>query len=88
MVDYCGYSLDSKSRAELNSSELNLLDACIWLVENKSSLRDTGKNWSFSKSYLHRRVHSDVKSLSPDLYSAVKRRLKINSSHRCRGRER
>lgn len=86
MFDYYGYSLDSKSRSELSSDELNLLDACIWMIENKSSLRDTAKNWDFSKSYLHNHIHNDVSSLSPDMYVSVKKRLKINFSHRCKGK--
>lgn len=85
MFNYYGWSLDCKSRVELSNDETHLLDACIWLIEHKSTIRDTATNWGYGKSNLHRLIHNNVAYLSPDLYASLKKRLGINLAHHKRG---
>lgn len=82
-MDYKGWSVESEY---LEEKERLLLDMCIWMVEMKSSIRDTAKNWGIKKSSFHFRIHDELRVLSPDLYVSVKRRLAINLKYRSRGR--
>lgn len=80
MSDYYeGYQLtDGVHDYMLDDLERVLLDACIFLVENKSDIRKTSKNFCFSKSALHRRIHSKLPGLSYELYQLTIRQLNIN----------
>lgn len=62
----------------LSKEEIKVLDACIWMVENRTSIRVTAKNCGYSKSTLHRRIHNECKELSLELYNLVKVQMKIN----------
>lgn len=86
MFEYNGYSLDDNSRFDLSDDSIDLLNACIWLVDNRSSIRVTAKNMGFSKSVLHKKIHNVLPKLSGELYACVKRQMKVNSLHRCSGR--
>lgn len=86
MFQYGNYRLDDCTRYDLSDRQVDLLDACIWLVDNRSSIRLTAKNFCTSKSYLHRGIHGVLPKLSSELYNCVKKQLKINQAHRCSGR--
>lgn len=42
--EYRGYML-SGFRYELTGSDMNLLDTCIWIVDNNESIRSAAENW-------------------------------------------
>lgn len=86
MFDYEGYSLDDNSRYDLTEVDVQLLNACIWLVDNRSSIRVTAKNFGVSKSSLHRGIHNRLSKLSNELYKCVDKQMSINFAHRTCGR--
>lgn len=77
MDEYQGYTLDCYSW-ELTKNELEYLDAVLWLVDNKASLRLTSRNCLVSKSSLHRFIHNQLRSISYDLYGVAKKILLQN----------
>lgn len=81
---YESYQLDIFNY-ELSDNDKLLLDACIWLVENRASIRGVARNFNMSKTYLHKHIHLRLRRLSFELYECVKRQLKINKLHRKSG---
>ena len=75
---YNGYLLDDVYSWELTVEDKEFLNACIWLIDNASSIRNTATNFCISKSTLHSNIHSKLPKLSYELYNLVKRQLKIN----------
>lgn len=78
VYDFNGYQLDIEDYL-LTDRQLNLLSACVWLVDNKSSLRVTSKNCLVSKSVLHSFIRNELRSLSFELYGCVDKVLRSNS---------
>lgn len=74
---YEGYEI-TKVYYLLNEEETHVLYACIWMVDNKTTIRTTAKNWCYSRMTFWRRIHKECKSLSPELYKVVCRQLKEN----------
>ena len=86
MFEYEGYFLDGNSRYDLSNDDILLLDACIWLVDNRASIRVTAKNMGFSKSSFHRSIHRRLRRLSNELYGCVEKQIRVNALHRTSGR--
>ncbi len=72
-----GYRLDI-SHYLLEDEDLKLINACIWMVDNRSTIRETAKNNEFSTTTLWRRIHNKLPSLSSELHNSVIKRLKLN----------
>jgi hypothetical protein len=81
---YNNYLLDGIYNFDLSESQISLLDAAIWLVDNKTSLRKTADNCGYSKTYLHQWFHKDLKKLSYELYTCVIRQLNKNKVRKFR----
>lgn len=71
-LDVCLYSLTER--------EKEMLDMCVWIVNNHCSLRQCCKEFgdNISKSQLHRDIHSKLKRYSYELYQRVLRQLEQN----------
>ena len=82
--DYRGYML-SGFRYELTDSDMNLLDTCIWIVDNNESIRSGAENWGYSKTTLHRYIHRRLKRLSWELYRCVMHTLNTHVGGRRQG---
>jgi hypothetical protein len=83
---YNGYSLDDNIKYDLSDKDRDLLDACIYLVDNRSSIRVTAKNYGYRKSSLHRYIHLRLPKLSHELFGLVKIQMNVNYEHRSKGR--
>lgn len=73
---YMGYLLDDGlCNFELTDDDRKLLDACIWMIDNKASIRCTAANQCMNKSTLHKHIHTKLNKLSYELYTYVIRVL-------------
>ena len=68
---YEGYLLDDIYQWELSDADKKLLDASIWLVDNRETITQTAQNNMYSKSTLHRLIHTRLRILSSELYKCV-----------------
>lgn len=68
---YEGYLLDDIYQWELSDADKKLLDASIWLVDNRATIRQTAQNNMYSKSTLHRLILTRLRMLSSELYKCV-----------------
>ena len=76
---YEGYLLENGVyNFELSDDQKDFLNCCIWIIDNKVSIRNASKNFQVSKSTLHRKINKELKSLSYELYTCVKRQLLLN----------
>ena len=80
IFQYSNYSLDGITVYDLTLRQAKLLDACIFLVDNNTSLRTTARYTSFSKSTIHRFIHTELRSVSFELYKCAKRVLNSHLS--------
>lgn len=79
---YCGWLLgDTVNMWDLTDSDKRLLDAAIYQVDNKSTIRDTARNFNFTRSTYHRLIHTRLKLLSYELYQSVFAVLFNNIKH-------
>lgn len=62
----------------LNEEELHVLYACHWMVDNKSTIRDTALHWGYSATTFWRRIHKECRELFPVLYKQVCHQMQIN----------
>lgn len=76
---YEGYLLDDLTCYDLTDDDKLLLEASIWLVEHKSTIVSTAENFNYSKSTLHRLIHTRLNHLSDELYRCV---CRILDSHK------
>lgn len=53
-----------------------------YIVEHKSTVRDTAKSFGISKSTVHKDVSQRLKSIDPQLYDEVKQVLEHNKAQR------
>lgn len=74
---YEGYEI-TVPKYELNKEETHVLEACVWLVDNRTTIRQTAINMEYSPTTFWRRIHNRCKELSPELYKVVCRQLKEN----------
>lgn len=73
---YENYELnDSVYNWMLSDNDKLVLDSAIWLVDNKSSIRKTAKEFCVSKSRLHNMLAKYLRDLSYELFLCVKRQL-------------
>ena len=80
---YSGYLLDDIQNWELSEPDKQLLDACILMVDNKYTIRETAKNSNYSRSTFHRLIHTRLRKLSYELYRCVFHIINSNlSKHR------
>lgn len=80
IFQYSNYSLDGITVYDLTPRQAKLLDACIFLVDNNTSLRTTARNTYYSKSTIHRFIHTELRSVSFELYKCAKRVLNSHLS--------
>ena len=75
---YEGYLLDDgRSIYDLASEEKRYLDEGLYYINWGKSIRHTALNMGISKSQLHRDLHN-LKKISFELYSVVRRKLQSN----------
>ena len=53
-----------------------------YIIENKSTVRETAKKFSISKSTVHKDVTERLKHIDPDLYEEVREVLNKNKAER------
>lgn len=53
-----------------------------YIIENKSTVRDTAKKFLISKSTVHKDVTERIKHIDPDLYEEVRSVLNKNKAER------
>ena len=80
MLYYQNYEIPEKDY--LSSEELHVLYACCWMVDNRSTIRETAVNCDYSRSTLWRRIHNECRQLSPELYRSVVRQMQKNLKRR------
>lgn len=68
----------SKSRYELSEEEKHTLGACIWMIDNRSTIRETAKNCDYAPTTFWRRIHYKCKYLSPEIYKLVCKQMHAN----------
>lgn len=81
MLYYQGYEI-SEEYSYLEEEELHVLYACYWMVNNRSTIRETAVNCGYSATTFWRRIHKECKQLSPELYRCVVRQMKKNLERR------
>ncbi len=67
---------------EINVEEEHILYAANWMVENKSTIQKTAQKCGYSYGTLWRRIHKELRQLSPELYYAVLYRIELNKRNR------
>lgn len=80
MLYYQGYEIPE--RDYLTTEEIHALYACHWMVDNRSTIRETAANCEYSTTTFWRRIHNECKQLSPELYRCVVRQIKKNLERR------
>ena len=81
MLYYQGYEIPEEY-SYLEEEELHVLYACHWMVDNRSTIRETAVNCGYSATTFWRRIHKECKQLSPELYRCVVRQMKKNLERR------
>lgn len=77
MFYYQGYEI-AEEYTSLDEEQMHVLYACYWMVDNRSTIRETAKNCEYSATTFWRRIHNECKNLSPELYECVLRQIKLN----------
>ena len=80
MLYYQNYEIPEKDY--LSSEEKHVLYACCWMVDNRSTIRETAVNCEYSATTLWRRIHNECKQSSPKLYRCVVKQMKKNLKKR------
>ena len=80
MIYYQNYEIPEKDY--LSNEELHVLYACCWMVDNRSTIRETAVNCGYSRSTFWRRIHNECRQLSPELYRCVVRQMQKNLKRR------
>lgn len=81
MLYYQGYEI-AEEYSYLEKEELHVLYACCWMVDNRSTIRETAINCEYSTTTFWRRVHNECRQLSPELYRCVMRQIQKNLERR------
>lgn len=81
MLYYQGYEI-AVSLSNLKEEELHVLYACHWMLDNRSTIRETSANCGYSATTFWRRIHNECRQLSPELYRCVVRQMKKNLERR------
>lgn len=78
-LHYENYQLDEIMPYEpLDPDDEKLLYAGVLIADYNFSIRESARNTGFSKSQLHRLIHSELRKLSFELYNVVLKRLKTH----------
>ena len=80
MLYYQNYEIPEKDY--LSSEEKHVLYACCWMVDNRSTIRETAEKCGYSRSTFWRRIHNECRQLSPELYRCVVRQMQKNLKRR------
>ena len=80
MIYYQNYEIPEKDF--LSNEELHVLYACCWMVDNRSTIRETAEICGYSRSTFWRRIHNECRELSPELYRCVVRQMEKNLKRR------
>lgn len=83
MLYFRGYKIKD-SRLLLTGEEMRVLHACCWMVEKEATIRKTAKEYGYTSSTFWNRIHRVCSDLSPELYEAVKSRMRENLERRNR----
>lgn len=76
---YGNYQLDEIMPYEpLDPEDEKLLNASVLIADYNFSIRQSAKSSGYSKSQLHRLIHSNLRMLSFELYKVVLKRLKTH----------
>lgn len=65
-----------------NAVEQRAVELAEYIIENKSTVRDTAKKFGVSKSTVFVDVSERLKKLNPGLYADVRKVLDINKAER------
>lgn len=85
MFYYRGYEIAEEYRySYLEEEEEHVLYACHWMVDNRSTIRETAVNCGYSATTFWRRIHNECRQLSPELYRCVVRQMQKNLKKRGR----
>lgn len=83
---YNNYLLDDTlHNYDLTESQKRMLDACLFLVDNRCTIRKAAVNHGISKSNLHWWIHKHLPKVSYELYAVVVRTLRFNETKRFGG---
>lgn len=80
MLYYQCYEIAEKDR--LSNEEKYVLCACCWMVDNRSTIRETAVKYGYSATTFWRRIHNECRQLSPELYRCVVRQMQKNLERR------
>lgn len=80
MLYYQNYEVPEKDR--LSNEENYVLYACHWMVDNRSTIRETAVKYGYSATTFWRRIHNECRQLSPELYRCVVRQMQKNLERR------
>ncbi len=65
-----------------NPVEERAVELGVYIVENRSTVRATAKQFGISKSTVHMDVANRLKELNPQLYHMVREVLELNKAQR------
>lgn len=65
-----------------NPVEERAIELGVYIVENRSTVRATAKQFGISKSTVHMDVATRLKELNPQLYHMVREVLELNKAQR------
>lgn len=80
MLYYQNYEIPEKNC--LCGEEEHVLYACCWIVDNRSTIRETAVNCGYSAATFWRRIHNECRHLSPELYRCVVKQMQNNLKRR------
>lgn len=80
MLYYHNYKIPEKDF--LSDEEIHVLYACRWMVDNRSTIRETAENCGYSSTTFWRRIHNECRQLSPELYRCVVWQIEKNLERR------
>jgi len=64
------------------SIETRVLELSEYIIQNKSTIRETAKFFGISKSTVHKDLAQRLKNINFSIYTDVKKILEINKSER------
>lgn len=65
-----------------NQTDIRCVKLGNYILQNKTTIRNTAKKFNISKSTVHKDVSSRLKEVDPDLYNKVHNILEINKRER------
>lgn len=65
-----------------NKTDLRAAELAEYMIEHKTTVRDTAHHFGISKSTVHTDITEKLRNLSPSLYSEVRKVLDTNKAQR------